>query len=381
MRQPAKRLIRRTFAWAVALAFAAAVSGASAPTALALPADFWGVVPQMPPSAEQLSRLRTGGVESVRIPFSWADVQPTKDGPFDWSGLDAQIANMATAGLDVLPSVGGPPAWALPFVWVPGTGNSIKAPRNLPASGAAGSAWASFLTQAVARYGPNGSFWAENPEVPKRPIRVWQIWNEENFKYFVARPNPAEYGKLVKISYGAIKGVDPGAKIVLGGMFARPREGLSKRKPRRAYFATEFLSQMLRSTPGIASKFAAVALHPYSSTFRYMGTEIAEVRTTLKKSHDAHAGLWITELGWSSQPPTLGNPFAKGPAGQAAQLKGAFSELRRNQRKWGVQRVYWFSVDDESGSCNFCDGSGLFGPGFTPKPAWYAYVRFAGGRP
>ncbi len=29
--------------------------------------------------------------------------------------------------------------------------------------------------------------------------------------------------------------------------------------------------------------------------------------------------------------------------------------------KWKLQRVYWFSVDDQAGACNFCDGSGLFG--------------------
>ncbi|MBW8059918.1 MAG: hypothetical protein FVQ78_06200 [Solirubrobacterales bacterium] len=63
------------------------------------------------------------------------------------------------------------------------------------------------------------------------------------------------------------------------------------------------------------------------------------------------------------------------------QLKGAFRLLRRNQRKWRVQRVYWFSVDDVRGSCNFCDGSGLFGAGFVPKPSWFAFTRFAGGQP
>jgi hypothetical protein len=379
MRQPAKRLIWKTCAWTAGLAAITAISAVAAPAASALPADFWGVVPQATPSLEQIQRLRRGGVESLRIPVDWPAVQPVEGGPFDWSATDALVRNAAEAGLDVLPCLYGAPVWAVPVARVPGS--TATAPRHLPAGGGAGAAWAGFLTQAVARYGPNGSFWAENPEVPRRPIRVWQVWNEENFKYFVVRPNPAEYGKLVKISYGAIKGADPGAKIVLGGMFARPREGLSKRKPRKAYLATEFLSLMFKSTPGIASKFVGVALHPYSSTFKYMGAEIAEVRTALKKSHDARAGIWITELGWSSQPPTAGNPFAKGPAGQAAQLKGAFSELRRNQRKWRVQRVYWFSVDDEPGNCNFCDGSGLFGAGFTPKPSWYAYVRFAGGTP
>jgi hypothetical protein len=39
--------------------------------------------------------------------------------------------------------------------------------------------------------------------------------------------------------------------------------------------------------------------------------------------------------------------------------------------------VYWFSVDDVPGVCNFCGGTGLFRRNLRPKPAWHAYVRFA----
>ena len=41
--------------------------------------------------------------------------------------------------------------------------------------------------------------------------------------------------------------------------------------------------------------------------------------------------------------------------------------------------MIWFSVDDRKEVCNFCDGTGLFGDGFVPKPSWPAYVKFAGG--
>ena len=121
-------------------------------------------------------------------------------------------------------------------------------------------------TAAVARYGPNGSFWAENPGVPKRPIRNWQIWNEPNFKYFVAKPNPAEYGKLVKLSSTALKAADPGAQVILGGLFARPKGcRTDSGKPEALnWFATDFLDQMYETTPGIKAKFNGVALHPYT---------------------------------------------------------------------------------------------------------------------
>jgi hypothetical protein len=352
----------------------------TASPASALPANFWGVVPQVTPNAEQFQRLKAGGVESIRISISWSSVQPLRNGPFDFSGSDAIVAAAAAARIDVLPFLMNAPSWAVPSAVVPG-GGGIRAPKFLPVrNGTQRSGWSRFVAEAINRYGPRGTFWTANPGLPKRPIRVWQIWNEANFKYFVARPNPAEFGKLVKLSYGAAKAADSGAKIVLGGLFARPIEAEIKQGPPQAYFAADFLEQMYRSTPGIKSKFQGYALHPYTGSYKNLTSRIEEVRQVLKANHDASKGLWITELGWSSQPPRAGNSFAKGLGGQAAQLKGAFQLLRAKQHKWHVQRVYWFSVDDLKGACNFCDGSGLFAKGFKPKPAWNAFVGFTGGR-
>lgn len=348
--------------------------GVTATSAMALPGNFWGVVSQGQPSAEQFQRLKKGGVDSLRVPIAWGSVQQHKGGALDWSSVDPLVAGAARAGIDVLPFVYGAPTWVV------ARDRRYDSPKTLPVrTGKQRSAWSAFMKQVVLRYGPSGSFWAENPTVPNRPVRTWQIWNEENFEYFVARPNPAEYGQLVKISYAAIRAVDSGAKVILGGMFSRPNEATFKRKPPLAYFAADFLSQMYRRTPGIKRMFQGVALHPYTTNYKRLTPYIEEFRNVLKANHDAGKGLWITELGWSSGHPTSNNHFAKGPAGQAAQLKGAFGILRKNQPKWRLQRIYWFSVDDQTGVCNFCDGSGLFGDGFVPKPSWFAYVKFAGG--
>jgi polysaccharide biosynthesis protein PslG len=356
---------------------------ASASSASALPRDFWGVVPQGTPSPEQLLLLKRGGVDSVRIPISWSAVQPRRNGGFDFSGTDSVIASAVEARLDVLPFLFEAPRWAVPSAAVPRSRGTVRAPRFLPVRNRLQrSGWRRFVIHAIRRYGPRGVFWAEHPELPKRPIRTWQIWNEPNFKYFVTRPNPVEYGKLVKLSYGAAKSADRGARIVLGGLFSNPAEARFRRRPRQAYTAREFLQIMYRRTRGIKAKFQGVALHPYASGYSRLTRYIEEARRVLKANHDAGKGLWITELGWSSEPPrTERDGFAKGLKGQARQLRGAFRLLRARRRRWHVQGVYWFSVDDQPGSCNFCDGSGLFGDGFRPKPAWRAYVRFAGGRP
>ncbi|HEY0392208.1 MAG TPA: glycosyl hydrolase [Solirubrobacterales bacterium] len=369
--------IGRIRAWVAVLAATTALLAAFTASAAAVPPNFWGVVPQGQPSVEQFQRLERGGVGSLRVPISWALVQPVQGAAPDWSTVDPLVAGAASAGIGVLPFVYGAPSWAVPV------DKRWNSPKNLPVRTATQRAgWQAFLTAVVQRYGPQGSFWAENPAVPRSPLRTWQIWNEQNFKYFVARPNPVEYGELLKLSAAAIKFSDPGAKLVLGGMFAHPIEATRKLRPPQAYFAADFLQQMYEKTPGIRSKFQGVALHPYTGNYKRLVPYIEEFREVLKANHDAGKPLWITELGWSSDRQAVEHDsFAKGPQGQVTQLKGAFSLLRANRVKWRLRGVYWFSIEDGAPSaCNFCGGSGLFGTGFVAKPSWSAFVRFAGGR-
>jgi hypothetical protein len=384
------RIGRKTRACAGLALVAILALSAFAATASALPARFWGVVPQAAPNEEQLQRLHRGGVDSVRIPIDWSSLQPTRAAIINWSGVDQLVEHAAKSNIEVLPFLTGAPTWAVPLATVPGT--SGKAPAHLPATGAAATAWRSFLQQVVERYGLNGEFWATHPAVPVHPIRAWQVWNEPNFKYFVARPNPVEYGKLVKLSFGAIRSVDPGAQVILAGLFSRPKEGryvvVSGHKKKVIhptnpnFYAGYFLEQMYKGNPGIKSKFTGAALHPYTPAYKYLAEEIEEFRAVMSLNHDAGKGLWITELSWSSEPPNHSvNVFAKGVAGQARELKGAFTLLRSKAAKWKLARLYWFSVDDQVGACNFCGGSGLFAKGFVPKKSWFEYVKFAGGTP
>jgi hypothetical protein len=382
--QKGRGLQGRARAWTAALAILAfaAVSGGFAADAGAVPGNFWGVAPQATPSAEQFQRLKRGGVDSVRIPVEWGAVQANAGGGFDWNGTDAMVGGAAMAGIEVFPFVTGAPNWAVSSAVVNRAAHAM-APLNLPVrTTVQKTGWTTFLTEAVRRYGPNGAFWAANPAIPYRPVRVWQLWNEPNFKYFVARPNPAEYGKLVKLSTPVIRGIDPGAKIVLAGLFAAPKEANYRAKPPQAYFATDFIEQLYKKTPGIKSMFNGVALHPYTYDYQDIAGHIEELRDVLRAAHDPGKGLWITELGWSAGFPNASNGrngFEKGPNGQATQLKGSFRMLKANQARWHVKQIFWFSVDDRPGACNFCDGSGLFGPGFVARPSWKAYVKFAGG--
>jgi hypothetical protein len=377
---------RKTRALTAALAVVLAL-GVFAASAAALPAKFFGVVPQSTLSQEQFNTLKQGGVKSMRVAMIWAAMQPNRGTAPQWSEFDPIVERAAKSGIELLPFVIGTPSWAVPNTTVPGTGGA-KAPAHLPTTGTAATAWSSFLKAAVARYGPGGTFWSENPLVPDKPINAWQVWNEPNFKYFVAKPNPTEYGKLVKNSAAAIKSVDPSAQVVLAGLFSKPAGAryLKGKKVIHAtspnYFASYFLEQMYKTNPGIKSKFQGVALHPYVARYRQLPAEIEELRGVMTREGDAAKGLWITELGWSSEPPQgPSNVFAVGSSGQARELKGAFTLLKADAAKFRLQHVYWFSVDDAAETCNFCNGSGLFKKGFVPKKSWTEFVKFTGGTP
>ena len=148
----------------------------------------------------------------------------------NWDYVDSLVSGVTESGIEPLPFITGAPTWAVKQQSVNAAAHSF-APASLPVrTGAERNGWQGFLREVVGRYGPGGAFWSQHPELPYRPIRTWQIWNEPNFKYFVAAPNPVDYGKLVKLSYTAIKGLDSGAQLILAGLFAVPKEATGKYK-------------------------------------------------------------------------------------------------------------------------------------------------------
>jgi hypothetical protein len=351
----------------IALATAALLTPA---TAQALPRGFFGVVPQTALSAEDTSRMQAGGVETIRVPVSWGVVQPSPRSDYLWSQLDQVVALAARDRLEVLPFFYSTPRW-LSRDW-----------RRLPVdSGLQRRAWTAFLTAAVERYGRGGQFWAEHgpgsPDpVPARPIRAWQVWNEQNFFYFTKPASPGRYARLLAVSSRAIRRADRRAKVVIGGLFGDPGE-----RPPRAMDAVDFLERLYR-VRRVKGSFDAVALHPYAADTADLQALVEGVRRVLVRNRDRGAGLYVTELGWGSQHNPRVVSFEVGLRGQARQLRAAYRYLISNSRRLNLKQVDWFSWKDMPGACGFCDSVGLFrrGAKFRPKPAWHVFVAAAHGR-
>jgi hypothetical protein len=375
LRPPPGPRMRLRLTAAIALACTVALVPASSGGARvsAPPKGFFGVAPQTSLTSEDARYMRAGGIESVRVPLFWSEIQPTAKGGYNWGGFDQTISIAARAGLQVLPSIGTPPRWVTPKA----TTMPIDSARQR-------AAWTAFLQAAVKRYGPGGEFWREHapegvnydPAITKpTPIRAWQIWNESNFFYFAYPVSPARYAKLVTISSKAIKGTKSSAKVILSGLFGRPTASGKRGMP-----AATFLRQFYR-TPGIKSRFDGVSLHPYAVDTETLEELVEEFHEVTVENHD-RPGLYITEMGWGSQNDFNRVAFEQGVQGQVRELRGAYGYLLGNRRRLNLKQVYWFSWKDLPDSCNFCDSVGFFREGrrFKPKPAWRAFVAITGGR-
>jgi len=337
----------------------------------AVPRSFFGIVPQTRVTEADAKYMRAGHIGSIRVSIQWSAIQPSPDPAYNWSDVDQVVSIAARQRLRVLPFVYSSPGWV------------ARKFTTLPVDNGRGRrAWAAFLRAAVERYGPRGTFWREHragsaDPVPKMPLREWQVWNEANFFYFAYPVSPIRYARLLKSSYRAIKAADPGARILLSGLFGDPDEG-----GKRGMSAVDFLSALYR-VRGIKRYFDDVALHPYAFHVKNLEEMIEQTRRVIVRNHDPGAGLNVTEMGWGSQNDPNIVAFEQGIRGQVRELRGAYQYMLRNRRRLNLKGAYWFSWRDVTGSCDFCDSVGFFhrGSQFKPKPAWKAFVRLTGGRP
>ena len=155
--------------------------------------------------------MARSGVESVRTVFNWALAQP-EPGVTDFTYTDRLVGLAASHGIDLVPVVRTTPAWAKrdPVVRGLAAAEPVRL-RRVPAA-------------LIGRYGPKGSYWVEHPELPKLPVRVWQVWNEPHLNLWWntdgRSPNAwaREYAALLKTAKAAIDAADPGATVVLAAL-------------------------------------------------------------------------------------------------------------------------------------------------------------------
>jgi hypothetical protein len=308
------------------------------------------------PLADEVRAMKDSGVTTLRAPFYWHHIQPTEDGPPDFSETDPLVEAVARADIELLPIAVRTPAWA------------ARHPKldNSPPEGT--KAYADFLRLLIARYGPDGSFWEERDDLPKRPLRAWQLWNEpDHLHYWSDQPYQRDYVELSRAARDAIKDEDPGALVVMGGFADRSWDSIKS-----VYDA------------GAKGVFDVVAIHPYTYEVRNVLKIVEFARQTLRKAGDGERPLWLTEVTWSSgkRPGHEVRPFETTEPDQAARLGQALPLLIRERKRLGVERIFWENwISRDANYDNPFDFSGLRvlrdDGTIREKPAYDVFRRIA----
>ena len=286
------------------------------------------------PFGSEWDLMAASGVETVRVAFDWRAAQPKEGEPISFDDTDELVIAAAARRLPVLPVVHRTPRWA--------AARRGRGPASTPRGTAA---YTSFLTALVGRYGPSGSLWAEQPALPRVPIRDWQIWNEPNLtRYWSTQPFARSYVRLLKASRRALRAADPGARAILAGL------------PNESWIA---LRKIYRA--GGRGAFDAVALHPYTGRPRNVIRLVGFARREMRRHGDGRKPVWLTELSWpASKGKTRGAPgFVTTEKGQAARLELALRLLARARRRLRIERVVWYTWLSREGAVSSFNWSGL----------------------
>jgi len=349
----ARKLVLLIVICAAALAPARAVAD--------IPRGFIGISPQSQASASDYRLMSEANISSARVLLSWAGVQSKSPYLADpqWKGFDHEVTIAAREGIRVMPTAFGTPRWAAPE------------PNVLPVTTPLRRwAWASFLRAAAERYGRDGEFWEEHPDLPYLPIVRWEIWNEQNIVSFDANPSPARFALLLRISGRVLKRTDPGAQVIIGGFFGQPLQ-----IPPNVAIGNYL--RRIYEAGNVKPWFDGVGLHPYVATAGEIVGQMRTLRRVMRAHGDAATPIYVTELGWGSAPgPTR---WEAGLQGQAEQLDRAMHLISANRVRWKVRGVWWYSWSDEGGTCSFCRSAGLLTAERKAKPAWYRFNEWTGG--
>lgn len=345
-----------------------------------------------------LSNAVAAGGSLARINVEWSSIAPVHPGAdfvdsdpasqgYRWDALDAAVRSASVHGLPVMFTVLNAPAWA----------EGPEAPSD-----ARSGTWkpqptrfASFGKALAQRY--SGSY--PDPLVPGSSLpRVgfYEVWNEPNQDYYLSPQwedghlvGPGIYRELVNAFYGAVKSVQPGAKILAGSMspFGDPPGGT--RTPPVIFLRSMLCLQGGRLKPVHCSRPAHLDIlsdHPITagppqesarSPLDVCTPDLGRLTRILDRAEQTQrvlpAGrkpLWATEYWYDSNPPDPnGLPLGK----QARWYEQALYEIWRG----GASALIIQPLRDTPPIPEFANSlqSGLYFIDGQPKPSLQA-MRF-----
>ncbi|MBJ7328709.1 MAG: hypothetical protein JHC95_02360 [Solirubrobacteraceae bacterium] len=283
---PFKPRTRRARGWLVAAALLSALLVPSQAGAATSP-DYYGLNVQtlfrldtLPVArwGSFLDQMRTGGMTRARTDAHWQYVEPNGPGGgqhrYVWyrsndprASMDYQARILASRGIRMVPVLSHAPPWTS------GSGTRV-APQFYDDLGAFAAAYAK-------RYGPDGDFWRENPDLPELAVHEYELWTEANSTIFwTGGPNPAEYVAATRAVRSALKAEDPSAKLLASIGWQN---------------FGNFMRQLYAG--GIKGQIDGVGFHPYAPHAPAIIDLVRIMRNVLREVGDGALPIWLTETG------------------------------------------------------------------------------------
>jgi hypothetical protein len=291
-----------------------------------------------------LDAMAATGAKWFRVGLQWSNIEPSP-GAYRWSGPDRLVRLAVERGLQPIVMVAYTPRWARDAT----CSTSQFCPPATP------STYASFVAAAAVRYAAAG-------------VKVWEIWNEPNTAdFWKPGPDATAYTALLEAAAGAIRGVDPGATIVTGGLAPRAKDTASGARP------STFLRQLYAA--GAGSSFDGFGMHPYAwpvapsypASWNAFFT-LSSLYRTMVANGDGAKKIWMTEFGYSTGTWSQASTEAE----QAAYLTEAYTSL--SSARWAGP-LLWFNYRDRGPDpADREQNFGLVTVTGQAKPALHAFV-------
>ncbi len=267
-------------------------------------------------STTALSSLRAlyrAGGRVGRADSDWAVTEPKAPvrghHTYNWSYDDLIVSEMASAGLRWEPTLAYAPRWAEAHrsdVLHLASGRVIA--YLPPASNAT---FAAYATAFMKRYGPHGAFWTAHPTLRSVPVTTVEVWNEpDNSHDWGADVNLSDYVRMYEAVRTAVHRVDPGARVMTGGL-----AWIESSLPR--------LLKALRGKP-----VDAIAVHPYAATPSQTIKLATDAIADLRAYGRGGTPLSVNEYGWTSLQGTWGSTSPKHVKSYAYQALVGLAKLR-----------------------------------------------------
>jgi hypothetical protein len=337
-----------------------ATTGPTAPLATGL-ADPLFTGPQ---AMAAFAVARQAGATYARLMVYWSSIapQPLPVSGFDptdptspgyrWNSLDASVAAAHAAGITPILDIVSPPSWAYEYKPVAWTGGSPK----IDALGA-------FATALATHFDGSGTAPAEH---------VFSVWNEPNYSKNLYPQDPTLYRSMVNAVADSVHAVDA-ANLVVAGELAPFKGAADKTDRNRAIPPLAFMREMFCLSDGknpqrlcdAQTEFDVWAHHPYATTGPWghakskdgvtLG-DLPKMEALLQTAWQLGAissakppQFWVTEFGWSSNPPNKkGAPVLLEARWVAESMYQMWSS--------GVTLGTWFLLDDRPLNTPFQSG-------------------------